>query len=135
MKLYESPAGIPNRGVLPLLGSRLHSTLIYLLAPLVLAAPALAETSMPAAPDPVRRAELITLVRQDCGSCHGLTLKGGLGPALLPDALRDKPAASLQATILHGRPGTAMPPWQRFLTEAEAVWIVAQLQKGFPDEK
>ena len=24
-----------------------------------------------------RRAELVDLVRQDCGSCHGLTLKGG----------------------------------------------------------
>ena len=35
-----------------------------------------------ASPDAARRAELVTLVRQDCGSCHGLTLKGGLGPAL-----------------------------------------------------
>lgn len=84
------------------------------------------------APTAARRGELITLVRQDCGSCHGLTLKGGLGPALLPEALKDKPAASLQATILYGRNGTAMPPWQRFLTEAEAEWIVSQLQKGFP---
>ena len=81
-----------------------------------------------------RRSELVTLVRQDCGSCHGLTLKGGLGPALLPETLRDKPAFSLKATILHGRPGTAMPPWQRFLSEAEADWIVEHLQKGFPSE-
>ena len=89
-----------------------------------------------AAPPPAaRRAELITLVRQDCGSCHGLTLKGGLGPSLLPDALRDKPADSLKAVILHGRPGTPMPPWQRFLNEEEADWIVANLQKGFPDER
>jgi len=81
-----------------------------------------------------RRAALVHLVRQDCGSCHGLTLKGGLGPALLPETLADKEAASLEATILHGRPGTPMPPWQAFLTEAEARWIVEQLQKGFPDE-
>ena len=74
------------------------------------------------------------MVRQDCGSCHGLTLKGGLGPALLPETLRDKPAFSLKATILHGRPGTAMPPWQRFVTEAEADWIVTNLQNGFPSE-
>ncbi|MDO8778816.1 MAG: cytochrome c [Burkholderiaceae bacterium] len=79
-----------------------------------------------------RRGELVTLVRQDCGSCHGLTLKGGLGPALLPDALKDKPADYLKAVILQGRPGTAMPPWQRFLSEAEAQWIVFNLQKGFP---
>jgi hypothetical protein len=31
-----------------------------------------------------RQKELIHLVRQDCGSCHGMTLQGGLGPALLP---------------------------------------------------
>ncbi|QDZ30610.1 cytochrome c [Noviherbaspirillum sp. UKPF54] len=85
-------------------------------------------------PDAARRSELITLVRQDCGSCHGLTLKGGLGPALLPEALHDKPADSLKATILQGRPGTAMPPWRRFLTEAEADWIVTNLQKGFPSD-
>ena len=87
------------------------------------------------APNPSRRSELITLVRQDCGSCHGLTLKGGLGPALLPETLKDKPADSLKATILHGRPGTAMPPWRRFVSEAEAEWIVVNLQKGFPSER
>ncbi|MES2049858.1 MAG: cytochrome c [Pseudomonadota bacterium] len=100
-----------------------------------MAAQPIVPTSNVETPSPKRRAELITLVRQDCGSCHGMTLKGGLGPALLPDTLKDKPADSLQATILQGRPGTAMPPWQRFLNEAEAGWIVAQLQKGFPNEK
>ena len=79
-----------------------------------------------------RRVELVKLVRQDCGSCHGLTLKGGLGPALLPEALKDKPADSLKSVILHGLPHTAMPPWQRFLSEADAEWIVFNLQKGFP---
>lgn len=85
-------------------------------------------------PGAARRSELVAMVRQDCGSCHGLTLKGGLGPALLPEALRDKPAFSLKATILNGRSGTAMPPWQRFMTEPEAEWIVEQLQKGFPND-
>lgn len=94
-----------------------------------------AKDATAAAPNSLRRAQLITLVRQDCGSCHGLTLKGGLGPALVPQSLQDKPLESLVATILQGRPGSAMPPWQRFLSEAEAVWIVAQLQKGFPLEK
>lgn len=88
-----------------------------------------------AAPSASRRDELITLVRQDCGSCHGLTLKGGLGPALLPETLKHQSANSLKATILLGRPGTAMPPWQRFMTETEADWIVTNLQKGFPSER
>lgn len=82
-----------------------------------------------------RQDEIVRLVRQDCGSCHGMTLAGGLGPALLPDLLRDKPPESLVATILYGRPGTPMPPWSDFLTENEAKWIVEKLLKGFPDER
>ena len=80
-----------------------------------------------------RQAELVNMVRQDCGSCHGMRLKGGLGPALLPESLREVPAENLQIRIMRGRPGTAMPPWQQFMNEDEAAWIVRQLQKGFPD--
>ncbi|MCB1916673.1 MAG: cytochrome c [Rhodocyclaceae bacterium] len=72
------------------------------------------------------------MVRQDCGSCHGLTLRGGLGPALLPEALAAKPMDSLIAVVLSGRPGTAMPGWSRFVSEAEAAWIVDALRRGFP---
>ncbi|MCE9570867.1 MAG: cytochrome c [Rhodocyclales bacterium] len=92
-------------------------------------------TAMPAAaePSPARQKELIHLVRQDCGSCHGMTLQGGLGPALLPATLADKPVEGLVATIIGGRPGTPMPPWHRFLEEDEAQWIVARLMAGFPE--
>ena len=89
-------------------------------------------SAVAAEPGPARQKELIHLVRQDCGSCHGMTLQGGLGPALVPQALADKPAESLVATIVHGRPGTAMPPWHRFLADDEAKWIVARLLEGFP---
>lgn len=87
----------------------------------------------PAPPDPQRQAEIVGMVRQDCGSCHGSTLKGGLGPALLPDALRGKDAQALKFTILYGRPGTPMPPWKDFVSDAEAGWIVQMLLKGLPD--
>ena len=89
---------------------------------------------LPAAAEPsaARQKELIHLVRQDCGSCHGMTLQGGLGPALLPATLADKPVEGLVATIIGGRPGTPMPPWHRFLAEDEAQWIVAKLMAGFP---
>ena len=92
-------------------------------------------TAMPAAaePSPARQKELIHLVRQDCGSCHGMTLQGGLGPALLPATLADKPVEGLVATIIGGRPGTPMPPWHRFLAEDDAQWIVARLMAGFPE--
>ncbi|WP_371323185.1 cytochrome c [Dechloromonas sp. ZY10] len=79
-----------------------------------------------------RQRELVRMVRQDCGSCHGMTLQGGLGPALLPAELKDKPVEGLAATIYYGRPGTAMPPWQRFLNEAEAQWIAERLMTEFP---
>ncbi len=80
-----------------------------------------------------RQLELARLVRNDCGSCHGMTLKGGLGPALLPINLQGKFPESLSETILRGRAGTAMPPWSAFLNEAEVAWIVEQLMKGFPN--
>lgn len=85
-----------------------------------------------AGPAPERRAALVELVRQDCGSCHGLTLKGGLGPSLEPAALAGKDAGFLSYVILQGRRGTAMPPWRAHLTEGEAQWIAEQLKKGFP---
>lgn len=79
-----------------------------------------------------RQSEIVRLVRNDCGSCHGLQLTGGLGPSLLPAALQDKPTEALRETILRGRTNTAMPPWAAFLNEDEANWIVEQLKKGFP---
>jgi cytochrome c55X len=81
---------------------------------------------------PVRRAELLHLVKQDCGSCHGMTMKGGLGPSLEPATLAQKDPEQMQFVILHGRRGTAMPPWSTFVSEAEARWIVEQLQQGLP---
>lgn len=86
-------------------------------------------------PAPERRAQLVEMVRQDCGSCHGLTLKGGLGPSLLPAALGDKDAVSLQYTILDGRRGTAMPPWRPFMREDEALWIAHTLKNGLPERE
>jgi cytochrome c55X len=98
------------------------------LAALVLAAlPAVAQQLTPQ-----RRGELVALVRQDCGSCHGLTLKGGLGPSLEPRALAQKDVEFLSFVILRGRPGTPMPPWREHLTEREASWIAESLKKGFP---
>ena len=98
---------------------------------LLYASPLLADPVLP--PSPERQRELVHLVRQDCGSCHGMTLQGGLGPSLTPAALQGKPVDSLVATIHGGRPGTPMPPWHRFLSEAEARWIVEEMQAGFPE--
>jgi len=81
-----------------------------------------------------RQQELRHLVVQDCGSCHGLTLEGGLGPSLLPENIAEKPAEWLHQVILDGIPGTAMPPWRPFISEAEADWLVKRLQQGAINE-
>ena len=59
----------------------------------LIAAFAAAAEGEPVAPEAERARELIHIVRQDCGSCHGLTLAGGLGPALTPEVLADRPFA------------------------------------------
>jgi cytochrome c55X len=82
-------------------------------------------------PAPARQLELRHMVRHDCGSCHGLTLAGGLGPALSARALEDKPVEYVEAMILQGRLGTAMPAWGGLLSEGEARWIAQQLKRGF----
>jgi cytochrome c55X len=84
---------------------------------------------------PVDANELIRLVRQDCGSCHGMTLQGGLGTPLTREALAGKPADYLATVILYGRLGTAMPAWKTLLSEAQANWIADRLLGGFPEER
>ena len=80
--------------------------------------------------DAARQAELLYLLKHDCGSCHGMTRKGGLGPSLLPDRLHTRPQALLVNTVLDGRPGTPMPPWRGLLSEQDARWLVEVLLKG-----
>jgi cytochrome c55X len=82
------------------------------------------------APSETRKAELLHLLKHDCGSCHGLTLKGGLGPALTPQALTNKPKPFLVQTILAGRPGTPMPPWSTMLSKKDAEWLVHLMLKS-----
>lgn len=100
------------------------SKLLILLAMMVHLTPA------SSAPDTAREAELMYLLKHDCGSCHGMTRKGGLGPPLLPANLRDRPSELMVNTVLDGRPGTPMPPWRGQLTEQEAHWLVDVLRKG-----
>lgn len=73
---------------------------------------------------------LANLVIQDCGSCHGMTLKGGLGPPLRPGDLADLPVEAIAAIIREGVPNTAMPPWKPLLSPEEIHWISQQLKSG-----
>ena len=73
---------------------------------------------------------LKNLVHQDCGSCHGMTLKGGLGPDLRAQKLQHYDPADLSAVILDGIKGTPMPPWRPLMSEDEAMWIAKYLLNG-----
>lgn len=86
-------------------------------------APALAEETS-------ANTELINLVHQDCGSCHGLTLKGGLGPDIRPGSLSHYDIETLSIVVLDGIPETAMPPWRPLLSETDAERIAEYLLQG-----
>ncbi|HUT48728.1 MAG TPA: cytochrome c [Alphaproteobacteria bacterium] len=86
-------------------------------------------------PSESRQAELIYRLRQDCGSCHGYTLKGGLGPSLLPAALKGKDDDTLVHVILHGMPGRPMPPWSFEVSRDEAFWLVRRMKMGLKNER
>lgn len=79
------------------------------------------------AAEPVDPAALERLVKQDCGSCHGLTLKGGLGPDLRPESLAHYDVDVLMSVILDGIPDTPMPPWRPLMSEEEAEWVARYL--------
>ena len=98
---------------------------------------ALALTAVPAAADglsPARQQELLHLLRHDCGSCHGMTLKGGLGPPLRPKQLAGRSDEDLVTTIMQGVPDTPMPPWGVELERGEVEWLVRQLKSGLGDD-
>jgi len=96
-----------------------------LLCAVLLALPAFAGSGGEIPPE--RATELERLVRQDCGSCHGMTLKGGLGPDIRASALAGRDREGLAGIILDGVPGTPMPPWRPLLSEEEARWIAQYL--------
>ena len=82
---------------------------------------------------PARAEELRHMVRQDCGSCHGLRLTGGLGSPITAQALAGRDPDDLATLILDGLPGSAMPGWRPLLTADEARWIADYLlQKEMP---
>ena len=120
----------PDEGFSPLLIERTAPMGLWARALSCWTLLAVSSVLLAAEPSHERQETLRYMLLQDCGSCHGLTLRGGLGPALLPSNLSDKPVAFLAATIIYGRPGTPMPPWGPFITEDEAVWLATQLKQG-----
>jgi len=81
-------------------------------------------------PPAPRQAELLHMLRHDCGACHGLGLDGGLGPPLTTAALARYTPEVLEQMILEGRPGTPMPPWKALLSPADVRWMVHAIRNG-----
>ena len=109
------------------MASRRHRPVLAGLAVLFVSGTAAAEISA------ARQSELTTLLLHDCGACHGLTLKGGLGPPLRPAQIAWKSEDLLAEVILDGVPGTPMPPWRTQITPDEAAWLARQLKRGLSD--
>ena len=97
--------------------------LIWLALSFVTTAPLWASDSI----SDYRQQELMNILIQDCGSCHGLTMKGGLGQALLLETLKGKSAEYISRVILYGKADSAMPAWRSLLSPVEARWIADRL--------
>lgn len=81
-------------------------------------------------PDLSRQSELEHMLIHDCGSCHGMRLTGGLGPALTPAAMATRPVEVIEQVITRGVPGTPMPPWSAVLNQEEIRWLATRLREG-----
>lgn len=77
-----------------------------------------------------RQAELMRILRGDCGACHGLTRRGGMGSPIRPSDLVGKSRSMLAEVILDGVPSTPMPPWRPYITPDEAMWLATVLKQG-----
>jgi cytochrome c55X len=63
-----------------------------------------------------------------------MTMRGGLGPALLPATLAGCSDEELAAIVLDGIPRTPMPPWRALISDDEALWLVERLKEGLDEE-
>ena len=81
-------------------------------------------------PDASRQRQLEHMLIHDCGSCHGLRLTGGIGPALTLSAMALRPEEALEAIIASGVPGTPMPPWTGILDRDDIRWLARRLREG-----
>ena len=83
-----------------------------------------------AEPSAEKQAELRTMLKNTCSSCHGADLKGAIGPALKPETLGSKDDAMLIDTIYNGRKGTMMSSWKASMNKEVIAWLVSILKSG-----
>ncbi|HFD38581.1 MAG TPA: c-type cytochrome [Anaerolineae bacterium] len=70
-----------------------------------------------------------SLFAEKCASCHNADAQGGtLGPSLVRPELAAEDDDFFRETIINGRPGTAMPPWDGVLSAQDVEDIIAWLR-------
>lgn len=89
-----------------------------------------ANSSFSAEPSAEKQAEIKRLLQNTCSSCHGVDLKGAIGPALKPETLANKADDMLIDTIYNGRKGTMMSSWKASMNKEEIAWLVGILKSG-----
>jgi len=77
-----------------------------------------------------RQSELLYFVEQNCPACHGIRMKGSIGPALSKADLQHLSVNAVTLTILYGLPDKGMPAWEAQLSETDAFWIAKLLKRG-----
>lgn len=83
-----------------------------------------------AEPSADKQTEIRTMLKNMCSACHGVDLKGAMGPALKPETLANKADDMLIDTIYNGRKGTMMSSWKASMNKDEIAWLVGVLKSG-----
>jgi cytochrome c55X len=81
-------------------------------------------------PSAEKQAEIRTMLKNTCSACHGVDLKGAIGPALKPETLANKADEMLIDTIYNGRKGTMMSSWKAMMNKDDIAWLVGVLKSG-----
>jgi len=73
-----------------------------------------------------------TIYQDLCASCHAATRLGGIGPALIPEALARLRGKSLETIIAKGRVATQMPAFDETLSAEEIAAVAAYIASPLP---
>ena len=76
-----------------------------------------------------RQSELLDFVEQNCPACHGIRMRGSIGPALSKANLQYLSVNAVTLTILYGLTDKGMPAWEAQLSERDAYWIAEFLKR------
>jgi len=93
-------------------------------------------TAAPASDQPMDLAALMThggqVFNGNCAACHQANGKGvpGAFPALDGSKVVTGPKADQIAIVLHGKPGTAMPPWSQ-LSDADIASVITYTRNSW----